>query len=80
MGREFRRCLSGEFQRCEEEAFARPDGSVRWLRWEIRPWCSAQGEIGGIILFTETISARTLAEQNANRERWFAMRRKRGEM
>lgn len=62
-GENFRRCLSGETQRCEEEACARPDGSVRWLRWEIRPWRNAQGEIGGIILFTENISARKLAEQ-----------------
>ncbi len=34
----------------------REDGSVEWLRWEIRPWNKATGEVGGLIMLTEVIT------------------------
>lgn len=57
------RCLAGETLRCEEDPFYRPDGTVTWLRWEIRPWYANSGEIGGLILFTENITERKKAEE-----------------
>lgn len=57
-----RRCLAGEHAKCEEEAFVRGDGATDWIRWEIRPWRQADGGIGGIIIFSEDITARKLAE------------------
>jgi len=56
------RGLAGETLSCPEEAVVRADGRVHWDRWEIRPWFDAEDEIGGIILFTEDITARKLSE------------------
>jgi PAS domain S-box-containing protein len=57
-----RRCLSGAIERADEDPFVRADGKVQWMRWETRPWHSAPGQIGGIIIFSEDITARKQAE------------------
>lgn len=62
-----RRGLAGESIRKEEDRFLRTDGSVQWLRWEMRPWREPEGSIGGIVIYTEDISER-VATQNALRE------------
>lgn len=56
------RSLNGEVVRGDKDKFVRTDGSMQWLRWETRPWFSAAGEIGGIIIFTEDITPRKRAE------------------
>ncbi|HUE98808.1 MAG TPA: PAS domain S-box protein, partial [Anaerolineales bacterium] len=58
-----RRCLAGAVESAEEDPFPRLSGKLDWVRWEIRPWYEAQGEIGGIILFSEVITARKQAEE-----------------
>ena len=60
-----RRCLGGEVERCDEDLLTRADGSTEWIQWEIRPWHADTGKIGGIIVFTEIITARKRAEENA---------------
>jgi len=59
---EHRRALAGESQRADERQLVRKDGSVQWVRREILPWRTGDGIIGGIIIFTEDITERKLAE------------------
>ncbi len=56
-----RRGLAGETLRAEEDRWDREDGTV-WLRWEIRPWRNLDGVQGGILIFSEDITQRKLAE------------------
>ena len=59
-----RRGLAGEVLRSEADRFERADGSVQWLRWEIRPWYDAAGAIGGIVIFAEDITERKQADDS----------------
>lgn len=57
------RCLAGEVLREEEESWQRADGSVEWLRWEVRPWGDEDGKPPqGVIIFAERITERKQIE------------------
>ena len=58
-----RRGLAGEVLRNNDDRFVRADGSVQYLRWEMLPWHDSRGEVGGIVIFTENITERKLAEE-----------------
>jgi PAS domain S-box-containing protein len=62
-----RRCLAGAVEKCEEDAFPRADGSLDWIRWEAHPWHGARGAIGGLIIFSEVITERKLAQEALRR-------------
>ena len=66
------RCMTGASMHCNAEPFLRPDGSIEWQRWEVRPWHDSEGRIGGIVVFMEDITEqqRTLADLT-ERERRF---------
>src|SRR6185503_15459109 len=67
-----RRILSGAVERCEEDSYIAADGTTGWLQWESLPWRKVDGEIGGLILFTQVITARKRAEEalRASEERF----------
>jgi len=57
-----RRGLAGEVVREEADLYERADESCKWVRWEIHPWYSLSGDIGGIVIFTEDITERKQQE------------------
>lgn len=57
-----RRCQAGATESCEEDPIPQSDGSVEWIKWEIRPWRETNGLLGGIIVMSEDITARKRAE------------------
>ncbi len=65
-----RRCFAGNTERCESDLFLRPDGSKACIRWEVKPWRNDSGNIAGIVMWTEDITAQKMAEievQNSER-------------
>lgn len=57
------RALAGEVIIQDAEPFTRKDGTIQWIKCEIRPWSNTDNRIGGIIIFTEDITKRKQAEQ-----------------
>jgi PAS domain S-box-containing protein len=57
-----RRVLAGAVESSDGEPFPRGDGLVQWVKWEARPWREGDGEIGGMIIASEDITARKEAE------------------
>ena len=53
-----RRGLEGETLRADDERWDREDGTTTWVRWEIRPWRTDSGVVGGILIFAEDITQR----------------------
>jgi diguanylate cyclase (GGDEF)-like protein/PAS domain S-box-containing protein len=50
------RALAGEDLYSDEDRFVRADCSIQWLRWELHPWRTSEGAIGGILAFTEDVT------------------------
>jgi PAS domain S-box-containing protein len=57
------RCLAGAVERVEEDSFEHPDGTLEWLKWELRPWYDGRGQVGGVVLACELITARRRADE-----------------
>jgi PAS domain S-box-containing protein len=59
-----RRALDmGEILHADEDRWDRPNGITTWVRWEIRPWKTSSGAIGGILIFAENITERKKVEE-----------------
>ena len=58
-----RRGMAGEVVRVDAELNKRPDGTLVWTRWEVMPWRTGNGDVGGIIIFGENITQRIEAEE-----------------
>lgn len=58
------RALAGVPESCDEDRLEVVDGSTRWLRWDVRPWPDENGQVGGIVMLTEDITALKQAQQD----------------
>lgn len=65
------RCLAGHAAQSEEERIVLKSGRVMWMRWAVHPWHEKDGEIGGIIMFTEIITERKENEEQIRRQQKF---------
>jgi PAS domain S-box-containing protein len=57
-----RRSLQGETLRSDEDRWDGQDGP-HWARWEVRPWKTPEGTVGGILILAEDISRRKQMEE-----------------
>ncbi|NJS11408.1 MAG: PAS domain S-box protein [Microcoleus sp. CSU_2_2] len=53
----YQKSLAGQVSSCEQ-VVVNADGSTDWMNWEIHPWSDDAGEIGGIIIFSESVTER----------------------
>jgi PAS domain S-box-containing protein len=56
-------CLTGITKKRDEDKFVRSDGTIQWLKWEVKPWYTDIGTIGGLIKYTSDITARKKTEE-----------------
>jgi two-component system, sensor histidine kinase and response regulator len=59
-----RRGMAGETVSVAEDAFEQRDGSMVYMRWNITPWYTEQGNIGGVIAVFHIINE-LIQERNA---------------
>jgi PAS domain S-box-containing protein len=57
-----RRALRGERFDNREDSWLRTDGTKEYNQWAIHPWMDVTGKVGGLVMFTEVITARKMAE------------------
>lgn len=57
------RCLNGETIITARDEFIRADGKKEYLRYELIPWMDDNENIGGIIMFTEVITAQVKEQE-----------------
>lgn len=60
----FTSCLAGETHKGDSDYFIRPDGFWQRVKWEIQPWRTHGGEIGGIMMFTEFQERYSIAQMS----------------
>ncbi|MBI1397564.1 MAG: PAS domain S-box protein [Betaproteobacteria bacterium] len=61
--RAHRQGLAGQSVHRKEDRWVRPDGREHWLRWSVVPWRDANGDVGGIVISSEDVTHRKLAER-----------------
>jgi len=68
-----RRVLAGATETHERDRVESPGGTVRWLRWECRPWRLGGGDIRGLLLsiheVTDQVAAHDALRQSEQRFR-----------
>ncbi|OIQ87374.1 phytochrome-like protein cph1 [mine drainage metagenome] len=62
-----RRALAGETMQGDALPVSRAAGGRGWLRWAVRPWRDDDGNIGGLVAFTEDVSGLIEAQREIER-------------
>jgi PAS domain S-box-containing protein len=62
-----RRCLAGAIEKNDGDRVVRPDGEIDWVKWAIHPWRRPDGDIGGVIIFTEFVTEQKWAQKRLKR-------------
>lgn len=57
----YRRAMAGETVDSSEERVIRADGTIGWIRFIVSPWRTSQNTIGGVIVFTESITSEKIS-------------------
>ena len=47
----------------DAERFMRAGSNEQWVRWEVWPWRAEGGEVNGIVIMTEDVTAKKLADR-----------------
>ncbi len=61
------RGLAGEVLSSDEDSLERADGTVQWMKWQLRPWKRNNGDVGGVVVFSEDITERKAHEEKIRR-------------
>ena len=58
-------CLAGKIEISDwsEDFLIRENGRVDWLRWQLRSWREPNGQIGGVLIFSEIITEHKLLQK-----------------
>src|SRR5437868_73222 len=48
----------------QADPFLRGDGRLDWIRWSLAPWRTDAGEIGGLVLYTEFVTSKVMAQMD----------------
>lgn len=66
----YKRCLAGESFDEQEDRFERPDGT-EWVSWKMHPWTDDNGDVAGVILFSEFVSEKKKKDQELESNQTF---------
>lgn len=58
-----KRALAGEVLEKDRDYFVHEDGSEQWIKWKLSPWFLNEKEQGGIIIYTEDVTAKVKYEE-----------------
>ena len=64
-------CLKGTDHQSAEDRFERIDGTVICLKWEVKHWLDEEGNIGGMMMYSEDITRESHIVQNEKRFQLF---------
>ncbi len=64
-------CLQGRSAYANEEKVILKSGRIMWMQWAVHPWYDSNGEVGGVIMFTDIITERKEAEEMLLRQQKF---------
>lgn len=64
-------CKSGAVYTDDELPFARGPGEIDWVRREVRAWTDDTGRFGGLMIYTEIVTARKQAQEELRAQHRF---------